>query len=64
MENIATKKDIDNIRKTAKIFIEAGNSANKVADLLENENSTDDEIEAAIGLFIVKAMKIKEIDNF
>lgn len=62
MKKQFNKEDAKDYRKFASILIEAANSANKVADLLENENAKDDEIEAALGVLIMKSFKIKELE--
>lgn len=55
------KKDADDYREIAKVLIDAGNSANKISDLFESGTATYKELESAIGVFIMKVLKINEL---
>lgn len=54
-------KEVQKLREMAKAFREMADATDKVADLMENPDSTEQEQEEAMKEYVWKAMKIQSL---
>lgn len=61
MEEMNVDKEVQKFREIAKAFREMADATDRVADLIENPDSTEQEQEEAMKDYMWKAMKIQAL---